>query len=67
MKRISYARVETCVSLSLSQIELKQVRWKGNHESAVLLADDFLPIESCRLGPLTIVDRWYVERSGGND
>ena len=46
-------------SLSL-QIELKKVRWKENSSASVALPDGFLPLESCALGPLTILDRWYV-------
>ncbi len=41
------------------KIELKQVRWK-DHNKSINITDGFLPIESCLLGPLIILDRWYV-------
>lgn len=43
---------------SFIQIELKKVRWKDKTLKTV--DEGFLPVESCLLGPLTIIDRWYV-------
>ncbi|CAF4951195.1 unnamed protein product, partial [Rotaria socialis] len=45
---------------TLREIELKQVRWKDKNSTSTNLPDGFLSIESCALGPLTILDRWYV-------
>jgi hypothetical protein len=42
------------------QIEIKKVRWKDKNSKSINLPDGFLSIESCTLGPLTILDRWYV-------
>ncbi|CAF1010714.1 unnamed protein product [Adineta steineri] len=41
----------------LIEIEIKQVRWKNNNNISTILPDDFLPIQSCMLGPLTVLDR----------
>ncbi|CAF2753371.1 unnamed protein product [Rotaria sp. Silwood2] len=45
---------------TLGEIELKKVRWKDKNSKSINLPDGFLSIESCTLGPLTILDRWYV-------
>ncbi|CAF3336441.1 unnamed protein product [Rotaria socialis] len=43
---------------TLREIEFKQVRWKeNNNHKSINLPDGFLSIESCRRGPLTILDR----------
>ncbi|CAF2918156.1 unnamed protein product [Rotaria sp. Silwood2] len=43
---------------TLRDIEFKQVRWKeNNNNKSINLPDGFLSIESCRRGPLTILDR----------
>ncbi|CAF2155492.1 unnamed protein product [Rotaria magnacalcarata] len=43
---------------TLREIEFKQVRWKeNNNHKSINLPDGFLSIESCRCGPLTILDR----------
>ncbi|CAF3376351.1 unnamed protein product [Rotaria sp. Silwood1] len=42
---------------TLREIEFKQVRWKENNNKSINLPDGFLSIESCRRGPLTILDR----------
>ncbi|CAF3907233.1 unnamed protein product [Rotaria sordida] len=46
---------------TLREIEFKQVRWKENNNKSINLPDGFLSIESCRRGPLTILDRCDVE------
>ncbi|CAF3600044.1 unnamed protein product [Rotaria sp. Silwood1] len=42
---------------TLGEIELKKVRWKDKNSKSINLPDEFLAIESCILGPLTILDR----------
>ncbi|CAF0966375.1 unnamed protein product [Rotaria sordida] len=42
---------------TLGEIELKKVRWKDKNSKLINLPDGFLSIESCILGPLTILDR----------
>ncbi|CAF1327509.1 unnamed protein product [Rotaria magnacalcarata] len=42
---------------TLREIELKQVRWKDKNSTSTNSPDGFLSIESCALGPLTILDR----------
>ncbi|UJR15588.1 hypothetical protein I4U23_002524 [Adineta vaga] len=45
------------LEITLTEIELKQVQWKNNNNISKNLPDDFLSIQSCLLGPLTILDR----------
>ncbi|CAF0718876.1 unnamed protein product [Adineta steineri] len=47
----------TQLEKTLREIEIKKVRWKDKNCKSINFPDGFLSIESCILGPLTILDR----------